>query len=86
MKGRMRAEASGDLSDSNYDTLEKIGIDYKWPFRTESVHNYNGFHIFSDNNSNLVYKDKCDWCMSSAETVQQCCNIEDYAMWLRHYI
>jgi hypothetical protein len=66
MKGRMKAEPAGDLSNSKWNTLEKVGVDYKGPFRINSVHGYNGYIIFSDNDSNLVYvvlvKDKKEVC------------------------
>ena len=64
MKGRMKAQPSGSLSDTVWQVLEKIGVDYKGPFRVKSIHHYNGFIIFSDNNSNFInivlVKDKRD--------------------------
>ena len=37
------------------EVMEKIGIDYKGPFRQKSVHKYNGFTLFHDYASGYMY-------------------------------
>ena len=55
-KGRMKAtptEKNNPVKDR--DLMEKIGIDYKGPFRQRSVHKYNGFTLFHDYASGFMY-------------------------------
>ena len=55
-KGRMKAsptEKNNPVKDR--DLMEKIGIDYKGPFRQRSVHKYNGFTLFHDYASGYMY-------------------------------
>jgi hypothetical protein len=55
-KGRMKAsptEKNNPVKDR--DLMEKIGIDYKGPFRQKSVHKFNGFTLFHDYASGFMY-------------------------------
>jgi len=37
------------------DNFEKVGVDYKGPFRVRSVHKYNGFILFHDYASEFMH-------------------------------
>ena len=55
-KGKMKAFPSvKDNPVKNRDLMEKIGIDYKGPFRIRSVHKFNGFTLFHDYASGFMY-------------------------------
>jgi hypothetical protein len=55
LRGRSKAaRVEREYDNSKHGILEKVGVDYKGPFSTASVHKYKGFILFSDAKSHYV--------------------------------
>ena len=55
MKGRMKAFPRNPTTRDNWNTMEKIAIDFKGPFSIQSYHKKRGVMLISDYSSNYVY-------------------------------
>lgn len=75
--GSMRQFNRLPTTDHSWKTLEKIGIDYKGPFKIRSYHGYSGFFLFSDYTSDYVW---AYLCKAKSEFLNAC-----QAFYLKHY-
>lgn len=53
-RGKMRTFNRTAVTKTLYEVLEKIGVDYKGPFKTACIHKHKGYIILSDQTSHLV--------------------------------
>lgn len=75
--GAMRQFNRLPTTDHNWKILEKIGVDYKGPFKIKSLHGYSGFFLFSDYKSDYVW---IYLCKAKSEFLDAC-----KAFHLKHY-
>jgi hypothetical protein len=55
-KGKIKANSTENHNPvKDRDIFEKVGVDYKGPFRVRSVHKYNGFTLFHDYASGFMH-------------------------------
>eukprot|EP01034_Spumella_vulgaris_P047497 gene47497-biopygen34856 len=58
--GRMKAFSRNPQGDSKrYEPMECIGVDYKGPISTRTIHQNRGFYLLSDHRSNAVWSYPC---------------------------
>jgi hypothetical protein len=57
--GRMHAFSRPGSTKKQYKPLECIGVDYKGPLGTRSVHHHTGFYLLSDHSSGGVWSYSC---------------------------
>jgi hypothetical protein len=55
MRGRMRADPKGSVTNHEWKVFEKVAVDYKGPFNIKSKSGKRGFFLFSDYRTDYVW-------------------------------